>query len=237
MNFKSGFNNIISPSVIIHDNVVIGNNNFIGDNVIIYPNTIIGNNNKIFNGNIIGEFPIHTSLSDYDLSICKGVIIGDNNILHIKNLLFSGFENPTIIGNNNKILAEVHIGHDTIIKDNVCIYPRVIIGGYSILLDNCNIGMGTVIHQKRTIGQYSMTGANNMVSKHVFPYYININNKITRLNKIKIPIEIIEFDKIDEILKEIYNNFINKNFDILKYHLSDEIKNVLSIFFENTNKF
>jgi acyl-[acyl carrier protein]--UDP-N-acetylglucosamine O-acyltransferase len=85
MNLKIGLNNNISQSVILHDNVVIGDNNFIGDNVIIYPNTIIGNNNKIFNGNIIGEFPVHTSLSDYDLSICKGVIIGDNNILHVKN--------------------------------------------------------------------------------------------------------------------------------------------------------
>ena len=129
-NIDIGINNTISPSVIIHDNVIIGNNNFIGDNVVIYPNTIIGDNNSIFNGNIIGEFPIHTSLDRYDLSICKGVSIGNNNLLHIKNIIFSGVENITTIGNNNKILGEVHMGHDANIKNNVCIYPRVIIGGY-----------------------------------------------------------------------------------------------------------
>lgn len=230
-NIDIGINNTISPSVIIHDNVIIGNNNFIGDNVVIYPNTIIGDNNSIFNGNIIGEFPIHTSLDRYDLSICKGVSIGNNNLLHIKNIIFSGVENITTIGNNNKILGEVHMGHDANIKNNVCIYPRVIIGGYCKLLDNSNIGMCAVIHQRLVIGQYSMIGANNTLTKNVFPYYININNKSTRLNTKKIDdITIIENDTK---LKEIYNNFLNKNYDLSNYDLYYKINEVLSIFINN----
>jgi UDP-N-acetylglucosamine acyltransferase len=224
-----GKNNIISATAVIHDNVVIGDNNYIGDNVIIYPNTTIGNNNRIFNCNVIGEFAINASdgWGDYDLSKCKGVVIGDNNVFHIKNILFSGIENKTYIGNNNKILGECHIGHDTQIYNNVVIYPRVITGGYSEYLNNSNVGMCSVIHQRKIIGQYSMIGANNMVTKDVFPYYININNKINRLNIAKISNDILNYDSE---LKEIQKNIQNPDFDLDNYDLSKEIMNVLTIF-------
>jgi UDP-N-acetylglucosamine acyltransferase len=188
-NSQIGSNNFIGENVIIHENVSIGNNNFIGDNTIIYKNTIIGNNNKIFNNNVIGEFPVHTSeeFSDYNLDKCKGVIIGDNNLFHVRNIISTGINNPTKIGNNNKIMSECMISHDIILHNNVTLYPRVSVGGYCILLDNSNLGMCSVIHQKKVIGQYSMIGANCTITKHVFPYYITINNKIHRINEKKIP--------------------------------------------------
>jgi UDP-N-acetylglucosamine acyltransferase len=224
-----GINNIISATAVIHDNVVIGDNNYIGDNVIIYPNTTIGNNNRIFNCNVIGEFAINASdgWGDYDLYKCKGVVIGNDNIFHIKNIIFSGIENKTYIGNNNKILGECHIGHDTQIYNNVVIYPRVITGGYSEYLNNSNIGMCSVIHQRKIIGQYSMVGANNMVTKDVFPYYITINNKINRLNIAKISQDVLNYDSE---LKEIQKNIQNPDFDLDNYDLSKEIMNVLTIF-------
>ena len=224
-----GKNNQISDSAIIHNNVFIGNNNIIGDNVIIYSNTTIGNDNNIFKGNVIGEFPINSDedFREYDLNKSKGVIIGDNNLFHINNLIFSGIENKTLINNNNKLLGECHIGHDTQIYNNVTIYPRVITGGYSEFLNNSNIGMCAVIHQRRIVGQYSMIGANNTITKDIFPYYININNKIHRLNKAKIPEYINE---LDNCLREIQNNFQNKNYDLSNYHLPTDVKNDLNLF-------
>lgn len=230
-----GINNKISDSAIIHNNVCIGDNNFIGDNVIIYPNTIIGNNNNIFKGNIIGEFPINSDddFREYDLSKAKGVIIGDNNLFHINNLIFSGIEKKTLINNNNKLLGECHIGHDTQVYNNVTFYPRVITGGYSEYLNNSNIGMCAVIHQRRIVGQYSMIGANNTVTKDIFPYYININNKIYRLNKIKIPEYI---NDLDDCLREIEFNFQNKNYDLSNYELPIDVLNDLNFFISKINK-
>ena len=117
-------------------------------------------------------------LNKYDLYKCKGVLIGNDNVFHVNNILFSGIENKTYIGNYNKILGECHIGHDAKIYNNVTIYPRVITGGFSEYLNNSNIGMCAVIHQKKIIGQYSMVGGNNMITKNVFPYYISINKNI-----------------------------------------------------------
>ena len=224
---KIGKNNFISPKAIIHDNVFIGDNNNIYDDVIIYPNTTIGNNNNIFPRNIIGEFPVHGNdkYNIYDFKLTKGVEIGNNNFFHVNNIIFSGIDNKTFIGNNNKFLAENHMGHDATIFNNVTFYPRCIQGGYSIYLDNSNIGMGSIIHQKTVVGQYSMIGANSTITKNVFPYYININNKLHRLNESKVPENI---KKYDNILQEINKNYIKKKYDTSKYMLSYEIDDILT---------
>jgi UDP-N-acetylglucosamine acyltransferase len=234
MNILKGKNNTISTTAIIHNDVIIGDNNFIGDNVVIFPNTVIGNNNNIFNGNVIGEYAIQSSddFREYDLYKCKGVVIGDNNVFHVKNMIFSGVENPTFIGNNNKLLGECHIGHDVRIYNKITVYPRVIIGGFSELLDYSNIGMCAVIHQHKIIGQYSMIGGNNMVTKHVFPYYININNKSHRLNSAKIT-ETVK--SLDSCLREIQENFKKKDYDLTKYDLPIEIANDLLLFVSKIN--
>jgi UDP-N-acetylglucosamine acyltransferase len=210
-NIKIGKNNFISPNAIIHDNVTIGDNNNIYENVIIYPNTTIGNNNNIFPRNIIGEFPISSSdkFKSYDFNLTKGVTIGNNNLFHVNNIIFSGIDDKTFIGDSNKFLAENHLAHDVKVMNNVTFYPRCIQGGYSIYLNNSNVGMGAIIHQKTVVGQYSMIGANSTVTKHVFPYYININNKIHRLNESKIPSYVKEYD---DVLKEIDSNFKLKNY-------------------------
>jgi UDP-N-acetylglucosamine acyltransferase len=228
-----GSNNHIGNNVFIDENVIIGDNNFIGDNTFIYKNTVIGNNNKIFNNNIIGEFPVHTSeeFADYNLSKCKGVIIGDNNLFHVRNIISTGIENPTKIGDNNKIMSECMISHDVMLYNNVTLYPRVSIGGYCILLNCSNLGMCSVIHQKKVIGQYSMVGANNTITKHVFPYYITINNRVHRINEKKIPTYInLDDDAIlKQISEEIKSGIYENNFD----NLNEEIKKDMDIFIIN----
>ena len=228
-NIKVGLNNHISSSAIIHDNVIIGNNNKIYDNVVIYPNTIIGDNNIIYNNNIIGEYPIQNNgtFKDYNFKNTKGTIIGNNNFFHIKNIIYSGIINPTQINNNNNILGENHIGHDCIIHDNVSIYPRTLLCGHVRMMNHSNSGVYSFIHQHKIVGQYSMIGGNSSITKNVFPYFININNKITKLNIKKIPNEWINYKKELEILANDYTN--NK---IILDNLPNNIKNDLKIYID-----
>ena len=207
-----GRNNRIANCAVIHNNVRIGDNNFIGKGVVVYPNTTIGSNNHIFNGNVIGECPVSSSdmYRDYNVDSHKGVVIGNNNLFHVKNIIFQGIDNPTRIGDNNKFLAEGHIGHDACIDNNVTLYPRVICGGHSVLLDSCSVGMYASIHQRCVVGQYSMVGGAGMTKRPVFPFYVSIGNKIHRLNDSKIPPEVARYDSV---LRGLNNQFASGNLE------------------------
>jgi acyl-[acyl carrier protein]--UDP-N-acetylglucosamine O-acyltransferase len=190
---KIGRNNKISALAKIYPGVVIGDDNFIGDHVVLYPNVVIGDRNTIYNKNVIGEYPVMADddyYSSYDITKHKGVVIGNDNFLHVDNVIFAGIKNPTYIGNRNRLLVGNHTGHDAYISEDVTSYPNVIHGGYSVYLRGCSIGMGASVHQERIVGQYSMVGGGNLVSKHVFPYFVNIGGKMTRLNIKKIPFEL-----------------------------------------------
>jgi acyl-[acyl carrier protein]--UDP-N-acetylglucosamine O-acyltransferase len=228
-NIKIGANNIISKSVKIHENVIIGNNNKIHDNVIIYPNTIIGDNNIILNNNIIGEYPVQASndYRDYDFTKTFGTKIENNNFLHVRNIIFAGIKRHTFIGNNNKILSECHINHDTIINNYVTLYLRAMMAGFSECLNYSNIGGYGFIQQYKIIGQYTMIGGNQLVTKDVFPYFVFVNGKITRLNYIKLSDNIIKHEnELKKLAEEFYKG--NKNIDLR--NLPDEIKNDLKLF-------
>lgn len=231
-NDKTNFN---SPNLIVHENCIIGDNNHIYDNVILFPKTEIGNNNYIHPHNTIGVLPVDSFSNNfyYDYSLSKGVIIGNNNLFQAQTAILSGVINKTTIGNNNKLLARTSLAHDVIIKNNVITYPQTIIGGFSILLDNCKIGMSATINQKIVIGKNSMIGSNSTITKNSFPYYININNKLNGLNKKILPEEINSYESI---LLEISSNFNNKNYNLEFYELPNEINDTLLEYIENVNK-
>jgi UDP-N-acetylglucosamine acyltransferase len=229
-NVRLGINNIIGDNVVIADNVIIGSNNKIYPNNIIYPNVEIGNNNVILDANTIGEHPVN--MDDFSNKIYNGVKIGDNNYFHCKSVIFGGTDNKTTICNNNKISYNTHIGHDSIIKDNVHLYPNVVVGGYSVLLNNSGIGISGGIHQNRVLGSYSFIGMGCFSSKNIFPYYIYANNKYLRMNTKRIP---EDYHKYDIELRNLIDTYKDIKDDDITQHLMifpNMIKDDLSLFFK-----
>lgn len=228
-----GKNNYIQSGVKLFENVYIGNNNKIYDGTVIYPNTKIGNNNVILNNNILGEHAIEAKY-DFTEKVFKGLEIGNNNYFHINNIIFNGFHRKTLIGDNNKILAECHIGHDTHINNGIILYPRVITGGHSTLLDKSTIGMQSSIQQNSVLGHFSMIGMGNIASHNVFPFYIYFNQKYLRFNKMKIPekLNIIEYDNdLRNLIKDLKENECNSQI-IEDYDLSNDIKKIIFEFLD-----
>lgn len=228
-----GINNVIHDNVEIHENVILGNNNNIYNNTIIYPNCKIGNNNIILNNNVIGEHPVDSSKFGITKKF-NGVEIGDNNYLHINNIIFGGDINQTIIGDYNKLLAENHIGHDTIIKSNVTLYPRCITGGHSILLDYSVMGMYSTIQQRMVIGEYSMIGMNNPASHNIFPFFIYTNGKYSRLNKHKLNECRMNIDNYENQLIELIEHAKKNKFDKVFY---ERVKNLPIVIQNKINNF
>jgi UDP-N-acetylglucosamine acyltransferase len=147
---------------------------------IIYPNVQIGNNVYIGAYCIIGA-PAE-NLNTWG-TIGAGVIIEDNTIITGHVTIDEGVEKPTRIGANNFIMKGVHIGHDVQTKDNVIISPHVIIGGYCTIGNNCKMGMGAIIRNRKVVPDNVQIGMGAVVTRacELWENGIFVGNPISHL--------------------------------------------------------
>jgi UDP-N-acetylglucosamine acyltransferase len=206
---------IIGKKAHIGNNVHIGNFSTIEDDVVIGANTWIGNYVNIQNGARIGEnCQIHASAvlagNPQDLKY-KGEFttleIGNSNIIREFVTINKGTasKGKTVMGSDNLIMANSHIGHDCVIGDHCVIGFNVGMAGEVIVSDWANISGLTGIHQFSRIGTHAMVGGLSKILKDVPPYVIAARDPLTYegINSIGLTRRGFESSKINE-LKEIY---------------------------------
>jgi UDP-N-acetylglucosamine acyltransferase len=84
----------------------------------------------------------------------------------------SGKGNATVIGDDNFIMAYVHIAHNCRVGNGCVITNGVQLGGHVEVGDCANIGGLTGIHQFCRIGTLAMVGAHSYVNKDIPPYML-----------------------------------------------------------------
>ncbi|MEQ1667973.1 MAG: acyl-ACP--UDP-N-acetylglucosamine O-acyltransferase [Sulfuriferula sp.] len=154
---------------IIGEHVSIGAGTTIAPHVVIHGHTQIGRDNQIFQFCSLGEVPQDKKYAGEPTRL----EIGDRNIIRE----FCTFNIGTVqdtgvtrIGNDNWIMAYVHLAHDcnvgnhTIFANNASLAGHVEVGDYAIL------GGFTGVHQFCKIGAHVMTGISSVVFKDVPPY-------------------------------------------------------------------
>ncbi len=182
-NAKIADNVVIEPFVSIDRDVEIGEGTRIGSGATILSGTRIGKNCRIFPGAVIGAIP-------QDLKF-KGeyttVEIGDNNTIRECVTINRGTasKGKTVIGNNNLLMAYVHVAHDCIIGNSVILANNTQLAGEVIIDDWAIISGLTGIHQFCRIGSHVMISGGSLVRKDVPPFikagreplsYIGINS-------------------------------------------------------------
>lgn len=136
--------------------------NFIHPTAVIGPNVTMGDGNYIGPFCIIGGYPEH---KDYWDKLCSKVIIGNDNKFTGHVTVDAGTEGNTTIGNGCWFLKHSHVGHDVVIDDDVTVSCGAKIGGHTKILQNCNIGLNAVIHQRQFIEEGCMIGMGAVVTK------------------------------------------------------------------------
>ena len=172
----------------IHSTVIIEGEVELGDHNEILPYTVLIGPLKIGNGNWIGPHVVigtpgeDTKNPRYDASLSL-ITIGNNNIIRENSVIQKPcYRDITLIGNQTYIMNGAYIPHDAVLKDKVVIASNVSIGGISLLLDGCNIGMGATLHQHSVIGHYSIVATNAAVIKNVKPFSRFIPGKQISVN-------------------------------------------------------
>ena len=99
--------------------------------------------------------------------------IGDRNTIREFCTINTGTvegNKKTLIGNDNWILAYVHIAHDCIVKNNIVIVNNASLAGHVEIDNYVVLGGFTAIHQFCKIGQHAITMGGTLLSQDVPPY-------------------------------------------------------------------
>lgn len=180
---KIGANVNIDPFTMIHDDVEIGDNTWIGSNVTIFPGARIGKNCKIFPGAVISAVPQDLKFAGEHTT----VEIGGNTTIREFVTINRGTIalGKTIIGENNLLMAYVHVAHDCIVGDNCILANGATLAGHITIEDYAIIGGLSAIHQFVQIGSHVMISGGSLVRKDVPPFvkaaheplsYVGINS-------------------------------------------------------------
>lgn len=159
----------VGAYTIIGPNVCIGAGTKIGPHVVIEGHTTIGRENTLFQFSSIGAAPQDKKYAGEPTRL----EIGDRNVIRefcTFNLGTAQDVGVTRLGNDNWIMAYVHIAHDcqvgnhTIFANNAALAGHVHIGNWVIL------GGFSNTHQFCKIGAHAMVGMSTSLTQDVPPF-------------------------------------------------------------------
>jgi UDP-N-acetylglucosamine acyltransferase len=168
---RIGANVSIGAYSVIGAGVEIGDGTTIGPHVVVEGTTRIGRDNRIFQFASIGAIPQDKKFGGEDSQL----IIGDRNLIREFVTLNRGTGEgggATRIGNDNWIMAYVHVAHDctvgnhTVFSNNATLAGHVAVGDYAILSGFAGI------HQFCRIGAHAFVGMGCLVNGDVPPFVI-----------------------------------------------------------------
>ena len=161
----------IGPYSIIGPDVSIDSATIIESHVVITGRTKIGKQNHVYPFSSIGDSPQDMKYNDEDTQL----EIGDRNTIRECCTINRGTIQDTGItrlGNDNWIMAYVHIAHDCQIGNNTIFANNATLGGHVEVGDYAIFGGFSGAHQFCKIGNHSFLGIYSGVAKDLPPYVI-----------------------------------------------------------------
>jgi len=163
----------VGPFSVIGPNVEIGAGSIIESHVVIKGPTSIGENNHIFQFSTVGE-------STPDLKY-KGeptrLVIGNNNVIREGVTIHRGTvqdRSETTLGDNNLLMAYVHVGHDSVVGNNCVLVNNSALAGHVHIGDWAILGGYTLVHQFCKIGAHAFTAMGSAIGKDV-PAFVTVS--------------------------------------------------------------
>lgn len=166
---KIGANVSIGPYSVIGADVEIGDDTWIGPHVVINGPTKIGRGNRIFQFASVGEITQDLKYKGEDTYL----EIGDNNTIREFCTINRGSVQDnaiTKLGNNNLLMAYVHIAHDCVVGSHVVFANNASLAGHVRVEDHVVMGGFAGVFQFCRIGAHSFIATNSVVIKDVPPY-------------------------------------------------------------------
>ena len=172
---------IIDPAAELDSSVTIGAYSLIGPHVridagttvgphcVIEGHTTIGQNNRIFQFNSLGAIPQDKK---YSGEPCE-LVIGNNNTIRefcTFNIGSPGDKGVTRLGNDNWIMAYVHLAHDCQVGNHTIFANNAQLAGHVQVDDWAILGGFTLVHQFVRVGAHCMTAICSVILADLPPF-------------------------------------------------------------------
>jgi UDP-N-acetylglucosamine acyltransferase len=165
----------VGAYAIIGDDVEIGPGTRIEPHAIVKGPTVIGAENHVFQFASIGDEPQDKKYQGEPTRL----VIGDRNTIREACTINRGTVQDlgvTTIGNDNWIMAYVHIAHDCVIGNNTVFANNATLGGHVHVGDFTVLGGFTGVHQFCHVGAHCMLGIASVVTKDI-PAYVTVSGQ------------------------------------------------------------
>ena len=166
-----GANVKIGPYAVIGEHVELGDGTQVGAHAVITGHTCIGQDNQIFQFVSLGEIPQDKKYAGEPTRL----EIGDRNTIRE----FCTFNLGTVqdvgvtrIGDDNWVMAYVHIAHDCQVGNHSIFANNASLAGHVHMGDHVVLGGFTGVHQFCKVGAHVITAVNTAVYKDVPPYVL-----------------------------------------------------------------
>jgi UDP-N-acetylglucosamine acyltransferase len=159
----------VGPYTIIGPHVRIDAGTTVGPHCVIEGHTTIGRDNRIFQFNSLGAIPQDKK---YAGEPCE-LRIGDRNTIRefcTFNIGSPGDTGVTRLGNDNWIMAYVHLAHDCVVGNNTIFANNAQLAGHVHVGDWAILGGFTTVHQFVRLGAHCMTALSSMLVGDVPPF-------------------------------------------------------------------
>src|SRR5215813_2279895 len=93
----------------------------------------------------------------------------------------AGGGSVTSIGDDNLLMAYVHIAHDSRVGNGIVMGNGVTLAGHVIIGDYANVGAFTGVHQFCRIGRNAIVGGYSVVTRDVLPFSTTVSERQSRI--------------------------------------------------------
>ena len=167
----------IGAYTIVREHVRIGEGTSVGPHCVIEGRTTIGRDNRIFQFCSLGAVPQDKKYAGEPTQLA----IGDRNTIRefcTFNLGTAQDVGVTRVGDDNWIMAYVHIAHDCQVGNQTIMANNATLAGHVHLGDWVIVGGLTGVHQFVRIGAHAMVGFASAVSQDVPPFMMVDGNPL-----------------------------------------------------------
>lgn len=167
----------VGPYTLVGPHVKVGAGTTIAGHVVLEGHTTIGRDNRIFQFASIGAANQDKKYQGEPTEL----VIGDRNTIREFTTLQVGTvqdKGRTTIGDDNWIMAYVHVAHDCIVGNNTTLANNATMAGHVEIGDWVTVGGLTGIHQFVKVGAHAMLGFASAVAQDVPPFMLVDGNPL-----------------------------------------------------------